>query len=79
VGAEVVEHDDVVAFEGRDAAEQRRSMANAAREAWFEEQLDLDPARIVFVDETAANTKMARLFKGVRRGASDAALPCSPR
>jgi hypothetical protein len=33
---------------------------NAAREAWFEGQLDLDQARIVFIDETAANTKMAR-------------------
>ena len=44
------------------AAEQRRSMVNAAREAWFEEQLDLDPTRIVFIEETAANTKMARLY-----------------
>lgn len=33
----------------------------AAREAWFEEQLDLDPERLVFIDETAATTKMARL------------------
>ena len=33
----------------------------AAREAWFEEQLDLDPQRLVFIDETAATTKMARL------------------
>src|ERR1700722_996699 len=39
------------------AAEQRRSTVNAAREAWFEGQLDLDPTRIVFIDETAANTK----------------------
>jgi hypothetical protein len=35
---------------------------NAAREAWFEGQLDLDPTRVVFIDETAANTKMARLY-----------------
>jgi hypothetical protein len=48
---------------------------NAAREAWFEGQLDLDPTRIVFIDETAANTKMARLYV-VRPGASDAAPPC---
>jgi hypothetical protein len=33
----------------------------AAREVWFEEQLDLDPERLVFIDETAATTKMARL------------------
>ena len=48
---------------------------NAAREAWFEGQLDLDPTRIVFIDETAANTKMAA-FTGVRPEASDAAPPC---
>jgi DDE superfamily endonuclease len=41
---------------------------NAAREAWFEGQLDLDPARIVFIDETAANTKMARLYGRAPRG-----------
>ena len=34
---------------------------NAAREAWFEGQLDLDPTRIVFIDETAANTQLSRL------------------
>lgn len=33
----------------------------SAREAWFEGQLDLDPATLVFVDETGASTKMARL------------------
>lgn len=31
------------------------------RRAWFEYQLDLDPARLVFVDETGLSTKMARL------------------
>ncbi len=29
--------------------------------AWFEGQLDLDPARLVFIDETGASTNMARL------------------
>ena len=33
----------------------------AAREAWFESQPDLDPKRLVFIDETGTNTKMARL------------------
>jgi transposase len=33
----------------------------AAREAWFEGQFDLDPAQLIFIDETAASTKMARL------------------
>jgi hypothetical protein len=50
------------------AAEQRRSTVNAAREAWFEGQLDLDPTRIVFIDETAANTKMARVYGRAPRG-----------
>jgi transposase len=40
----------------------------AAREACFEGQLDLDPTRIVFIDQTAANTKMARLYGGAQRG-----------
>jgi DDE superfamily endonuclease len=41
---------------------------NAAREAWFEGQLDLDPTRIIFIDETAANTKTARLYGCAPRG-----------
>jgi hypothetical protein len=31
----------------------------AAREAWFEAQPDLDPERLIFIDETGLNTKMA--------------------
>ena len=31
-----------------------------AREAWFAGQLDLDPARLVFLDETWTSTNMAR-------------------
>jgi DDE superfamily endonuclease len=38
------------------------------REAWFEGQLDLDPAKLVFIDETGANTKMARLHGRAPRG-----------
>lgn len=34
---------------------------SAAREAWFDGQLDLDPEKLVFIDETGATTKMARL------------------
>jgi len=41
---------------------------NEARETWFEGQLDLDPERLVFIDETAANTKMARLHGRAPRG-----------
>lgn len=30
------------------------------REAWFEDQLDLDPEKLVFIDETWTTTNMAR-------------------
>ncbi|MFV1968658.1 MAG: hypothetical protein ACC628_24830 [Pirellulaceae bacterium] len=40
----------------------------AAREAWFESQPDLDPARLIFIDETGLNTKMARLRGRCRKG-----------
>ena len=39
-----------------------------AREAWFEGQLDLDPDKLVFIDETGATTKMARLRGRAPRG-----------
>ena len=40
----------------------------AAREAWFAGQLDLDPDRLVFLDETAASTNMARRYGRAPRG-----------
>ncbi len=40
----------------------------ARRRAWFAGQLDLDPDRLVFIDETGASTKMARLYGRARRG-----------
>lgn len=40
----------------------------AARLAWFEDQLDLDPNRLVFLDETATNTKMVRRYGRAPRG-----------
>lgn len=43
------------------ALEQDRPDVLRRREAWFEAQLDLDPARLVFVDETGLSTKMDRL------------------
>jgi hypothetical protein len=39
-----------------------------ARQAWFDGQLDLDPAKLVFIDETGASTKMARLRGWAKRG-----------
>ncbi|BAU88903.1 transposase [Methylorubrum populi] len=44
------------------AAEQERADLRAAREAWFEAQPELDPDRLVFLDETAAATNMARPY-----------------
>ena len=38
------------------------------RAAWFEDQLDLDPARLVFIDETWASTNMARRHGRAPRG-----------
>jgi hypothetical protein len=40
----------------------------AAREEWFAGQLDLDPDRLVFLDETAATTSMARRYGWAPRG-----------
>ncbi len=40
----------------------------AAREAWFEGQPDLDPSKLIFIDETGASTKMARLRGRAKRG-----------
>jgi transposase len=43
------------------ASEQDRPDVKAAREAWRENQASLDPARLVFIDETATATNMTRL------------------
>lgn len=40
----------------------------AARRAWFDGQPDLDPDRLVFLDETAATTTMARRYGRAPRG-----------
>ena len=38
------------------------------RRAWFEAQPDLDPERLVFIDETGVSTKMARRYGRSPRG-----------
>nr|CAI0341676.1 hypothetical protein SHINE37_80066 [Rhizobiaceae bacterium] len=38
------------------------------RQEWFDGQLDLDPARLVFIDETWASTNMARRYGRCARG-----------
>ena len=50
------------------ALEQDRPDVLKRREAWFEAQPDLDPTRLVFVDETGLSTKMARLCGRSPRG-----------
>jgi transposase len=39
-----------------------------ARRRWMREQGLFDPARLVFIDETSANTKMVRLYGRCARG-----------
>lgn len=43
------------------ACEQDRPDIVRQREDWFDAQLDLDPQRLVFIDETWVKTNMARL------------------
>src|SRR4030095_11382971 len=50
------------------AAEQNRPDVLAEREDWFEGQLDLDPEKLVFVDESFATTNMARRNGRAPRG-----------
>jgi transposase len=50
------------------AAEQDRPDVAAARKAWRELAPSLDPDKLVFIDETGASTKMARLYGRSRRG-----------
>lgn len=50
------------------AAEHERADVAAARDAWFEAQPDLDPERLIFIDETWLNTKMTRLRGRAPRG-----------
>lgn len=56
------------------ASEQQRPDIVARRQAWFDGQVDIVPEQLIFIDETGANTKMARLRgwapKGVRCRAS---------
>jgi transposase len=50
------------------AAEQERPDVVAARAQWKNEQPLLDPAKLIFVDESGASTKMARLYSRGKRG-----------
>ena len=48
--------------------EQDRPDVLKRRLDWFDGQLDLDPAKLVFIDETGLSTKMARLRGRAPRG-----------
>lgn len=50
------------------ASEQDRPDIVERREAWFDGQLDLDPEKLVFIDETWATTNMARKSGRAQRG-----------
>ena len=53
---------------GAHAAEQQRADVLHRRQAWFDAQPDLEPERLVFIDETGASTKMARRHGRSLRG-----------
>ncbi|WP_253707075.1 IS630 family transposase [Bradyrhizobium sp. WD16] len=50
------------------ASEQQRPDVLKQRLEWFERQLDLDPEKLVFIDETGASTNLARKGGRCRRG-----------
>jgi transposase len=50
------------------ASEQERPDVAVARAAWRAAQPTLDPARLVFIDETGTSTTMARLRGRAKRG-----------
>jgi transposase len=52
----------------KNSARQRARAVAEARQRWKEEQPALDPARLVFIDETGTSTNMARLRGRCRRG-----------
>ena len=50
------------------AEEQQRPDVLKQRQEWFGAQLDLDPRKLVFIDETGASTNLARKGGRCRRG-----------
>lgn len=50
------------------ASEQDRPDILKRRQDWFDEQFDLDPQRLVFIDETGLSTNMARRYGRAPRG-----------
>lgn len=50
------------------ASEQQRKDVVEARENWQAEQTSFDPNKLIFIDETGANTKMVRLYGRSAKG-----------
>jgi len=57
------------------ASEQERPDVKAARENWVDGQHDLDPERLIFIDESGLSTKMARFVAGAQGERCRAAIP----
>src|SRR5271166_1697818 len=58
---------DEALLEMQRGLQQRADVQNRRRE-WFAGQLDLDPTKLVFIDETGASTNLARKSGRCRRG-----------
>jgi len=79
VAAEAVEVRKLDQTKTAQASEQARPDVARRRQAWFDGQPDLDPERLMFVDASAATTKMARLRGRAPRGERcRAAVPHGP-
>ena len=48
--------------------EQDRPDVLKRRREWFEDQIDLEPERLIFIDETWASTNMARRYGRAGKG-----------
>ena len=59
---------DITLKKSLQAAERQRADVARARRRWIREQGFLDPARLVFIDETATTTAMVRLYGRSPRG-----------
>ena len=59
---------DIIAKKRLRMPPKQREDVRQAWQAWFDGQLDLDPDKLIFIDETGASTKMARLRGRSRRG-----------
>jgi hypothetical protein len=58
------------------ASERQRQDVVRARRKWIREQGFLDPARLVFIDETSVNTQMVRLYGHGPRGGCGSSIMC---